>query len=303
MPHTNAINDYIAGAVGGCAGVVVGHPLDTIKVQIQTQEFGGKYTNLMDCIRTVQRQTLSKGYFRGLSWPLFSYGYLNAVFFGCYGFLLKKFGCTEDLTHKKPTYWIIGVTGALATLPQVVFTCPVDVVKVSLQSQIPHYHDLPKVQVNKYFSGPLEAVTVIFRTSGIKGLYRGFLTHVVRDTPAAAMYMSSYSFFQYESSYRIPSVPSQIVNFLGGGVAGVLSWLIIMPFDVVKSKLQADACGKLYKGFWDCASQVYRADGIRAFFLGLVPMAVRAFPVNAVTLMVYSESLKYLNKIEHIDKN
>ncbi|KAH9492909.1 hypothetical protein Btru_032586 [Bulinus truncatus] len=298
MTDANIIHDYIAGGLGGCAGIVVGHPLDTIKVQIQTQEYGGKYKNLADCIRTVQRQTLSKGYFRGLSWPLFSYGYLNSIFFGCYGISSKTLNVSHDLTQK-PRYLMIGIAAAIATWPQVIFSCPVDVVKVSLQSQIPHYHDVSKVQVNKYFSGPLEAASVIIRTSGIRGIYRGFWTHVVRDTPAASMYMSSYSFFQFESFQRFPSVPSQIVNFIGGGVSGVLSWLIIMPFDVVKSKLQADPCSRMYKGFWDCAWQVYKADGIRAFFLGLVPMALRAFPVNAVTLMIYSESLMYLKEREH----
>ena len=69
-----------------------------------------------------------------------------------------------------------------------------------------------------------------------------------------------------------------------------------MPLDVVKSKLQADAAGKVYRGFWDCAQKVYTTGGMRAFFTGYIPMAVRAFPVNAVTLMVYSECLNRLNK-------
>ena len=90
--------------------------------------------------------------------------------------------------------------------------------------------------------------------------------------------------------------PYQVTNFIGGGLAGVLSWLIIMPFDVVKSKIQADPAGKMYKGFWDCARQLYASNGAKVFFLGFVPMAMRAFPVNAVTLMVYSEVLDYLNK-------
>ncbi|XP_059174684.1 solute carrier family 25 member 45-like [Physella acuta] len=300
MAYTNIINDYIAGALGGCAGITVGHPLDTIKVQIQTQEYGGKYKNLLDCIKTVQSQSLAKGYFRGLSWPLFSYGYLNAIFFGSYGILLQKFGHSEE-TKSKPRYLTIGLAAALATVPQLIFSCPVEVVKVMLQSQIPHTHDVPKVQLSKYFNGPLEAARAILKRSGIQGFYRGFSTQFVRDTPAATMYMTAYTFFQFESLHRIPSVPTQLVNFIGGGVAGVLSWLIIMPFDVVKSKLQADAQGLMYRGFWDCAQQVYARDGVKAFFLGLVPMAARAFPVNAVTLMVYSESLKYLKKIEHIE--
>lgn len=38
----------------GCAGVVVGYPLDTIKVHIQTQDFRNpKYTGTWHCFRTI----------------------------------------------------------------------------------------------------------------------------------------------------------------------------------------------------------------------------------------------------------
>lgn len=160
------------------------------------------------------------------------------------------------------------------------------------------YFAVPKTQLSKYYSGPIEAVANIAQKSGLRGIYRGFPTQIIRDTPANCIYMVLYTFFQYESQHWVPSVPSQIVNFVGGGIAGVLSWLFIMPFDVVKSKLQADAHGLVYKGFWDCARRVFENEGFRAFFLGVIPMAVRAFPVNAVTLMVYSESLMYMKKLE-----
>lgn len=152
--------------------------------------------------------------------------------------------------------------------------------------------------MGKYYNGPIEAAINIVQKSGLRGIYRGLPTQVVRDTPANCVYMVLYAFFQFESQHWLPSIPSPIINFVGGGIAGVMSWLAIMPFDVVKSKLQADAEGRMYKGFWDCARRVYAAEGVRAFFLGMGPMAIRAFPVNAVTLMVYTESLQYLKKLE-----
>ncbi|KAK3764056.1 hypothetical protein RRG08_046524 [Elysia crispata] len=295
MSNTSILNDYLAGCIGGGAGMIAGHPLDTVKVQIQTQEYGGKYSSLMDCFKTVNQQKMSKGFFRGLSWPLLSSSYLNAIFFGTYGLVLKKLDYLDDLTHK-PSYWTLGFAAAVATAPQLLFSVPVEVIKVTLQSQIPHVHDVPAAASRKYYKGPFQAVRDIAKTSGLRGLYRGFRTQFVRDTPAASLYMMSYTFFQYEAQLRQDMIPSQVTNFVGGGVAGVLSWLIIMPFDVVKSKIQADPAGKMYQGFWDCARHLYSSGGIKVFFLGFVPMAVRAFPVNAVTLMVYSEVLEQLNR-------
>lgn len=44
----NAIKDIIAGSVRGVAQVVVGHPLDTIKVRLQTQTHT-RFTGVIDC--------------------------------------------------------------------------------------------------------------------------------------------------------------------------------------------------------------------------------------------------------------
>ncbi|GFS26837.1 solute carrier family 25 member 45 [Elysia marginata] len=140
MSDSSILNDYIAGCIGGGAGMIAGHPLDTVKVQIQTQEYGGKYSSLMDCFKTVNQQKMSQGFFRGLSWPLLSSSYLNAIFFGTYGLVLKKLDYVDDLTHK-PSYLTLGFAAAVATAPQLLFSVPVEVIKVTLQSQIPHFHD------------------------------------------------------------------------------------------------------------------------------------------------------------------
>ncbi|CAD5114646.1 DgyrCDS3697 [Dimorphilus gyrociliatus] len=55
-----SINEYIAGAIGGSASLVVGHPLDTVKVQIQTQQFIGKpYSGNLKAIKSVLHSGLN----------------------------------------------------------------------------------------------------------------------------------------------------------------------------------------------------------------------------------------------------
>lgn len=48
--------DLIAGTVGGWAQVIVGQPLDTIKVRLQTQPSPAIYKNATDCFRQLVRQ-------------------------------------------------------------------------------------------------------------------------------------------------------------------------------------------------------------------------------------------------------
>lgn len=48
--------DLIAGTVGGWAQVIVGQPLDTIKVRLQTQPSPPIYKNATDCFRQLVKQ-------------------------------------------------------------------------------------------------------------------------------------------------------------------------------------------------------------------------------------------------------
>jgi hypothetical protein len=130
---------------------------------------------------------------------------------------------------------------------------------------------------------------------GVRGLFYGFWAQLARDSPANAIYMSFYKLSSYQGSQMFPLVPNWFVNFMCGGTAGVLSWLAIMPIDVVKNRIQADTRQKYYTGFWDCALKAYRDEGWKAFYRGSMAVSVRAFPVNAVCLAVYTELLVYLN--------
>jgi hypothetical protein len=54
---------------------------------------------------------------------------------------------------------------------------------------------------------------------------------------------------------------SNLVVIMGGGVAGVVSWIVTYPQDVVKSRLQADSFGpdRKYQGPLHCIKVRARA--------------------------------------------
>lgn len=50
--HLNTINLILL--ISGCAGIMVGYPLDTVKVHMQTQDCRNpKYRGTWDCLRTI----------------------------------------------------------------------------------------------------------------------------------------------------------------------------------------------------------------------------------------------------------
>ena len=70
-----------------------------------------------------------------------------------------------------------------------------------------------------------------------------------------------------------------------------------MPFDYVKSRLQADQNSRQYAGFVDCAVKTYRRGGARVFFDGFLINSIRSFPVNGITFLVYTQALKKMNEV------
>ncbi len=70
-----------------------------------------------------------------------------------------------------------------------------------------------------------------------------------------------------------------------GGIGGVMYWLLTYPTDVIKSTMQTDSTNRAerkYSGWMDCATKIYRADGMKGFFKGFTPCLLRSFPANAV---------------------
>ncbi len=127
-------------------------------------------------------------------------------------------------------------------------------------------------------------------------MYTGAPIMAVRDLPASACYFTVYeALFQWLTIQPYTDRAGIIASVLAGGTAGVLSWMIIMPFDVIKNNIQADFRRTKYKGAIDCARQMYRTGGIPSFFTGITVNSVRAFPVNAVTFLFYNQTMRLLN--------
>lgn len=304
--HEHHLGSYVGGAIGGAAGVVVGHPFDTIKVQMQTHKGEKNTTGTMAYIR---EQGWAKGFFRGMSFPVMSYAIINSVFFGVYDYTLRTlhFGGPLSHLHFHLSVFLAGCVGGAA---QLLVACPSDVVKVVLQSQIPESVHALKPAVTacnsgfpaaaaaaRYYNGPIQCVQRILRTQGFAGLYKGMGVMAARDIPSYGIYLVVFEFIdETMHKYKLTDPQGICSSVLAGGLAGTISWAAIFPLDVLKSRIQADEDGK-YRGLWDCVVKSHREEGARVFFRGFVICSLRGFPTSAVTFLVYSQTMKYFNQM------
>ena len=150
------------------------------------------------------------------------------------------------------------------------------------------------------YSGPVDCIRSIYKNHGIRGCFRGISATVMRDTTGFCAYITSYEYLCHK--FTKPGANECTVPYLllAGGTGGVISWIINIPLDVVKSRMQDDSLSNpKYKGSIDCAKQSYKADGLRVFWRGLPVTCIRAFPVNAVTFAVYAVSLRSMQGYIH----
>ncbi|CAE6434044.1 unnamed protein product [Rhizoctonia solani] len=99
--------------------------------------------------------------------------------------------------------------------------------------------------------GNIDAIKDIFRQHGTLGLYKGFKLHFVRDTAGTALYFMEYDAMRLLLG-RLPNghqgptpawfpLHHSMIPFFCGSIAGVTSWALIYPLDVVKTKVQQRA--------------------------------------------------------------
>lgn len=273
--------DFAAGCLGGCAGVVVGYPFDTIKVHLQTQDHRNPmYRGTLDCFRKIIAKESVRGLYRGMSSPMTGVAAVNAIVFGVYGNVQRN-------TTDPDSLYSHFLAGTAAGLAQSFICSPMELVKTRLQLQ----ENLPKGAFK--FSGPLDCTRSIWRKEGFRGVFRGLGITAARDMPG----FSSY-FVSYELMVRSVANPSPFHILMAGGLAGTFSWLCTFPIDVVKSRLQADGMtGKpQYNGIVDCLRKSYAQEGLSFLSRGLASTLLRAFPMNAVCFLVVSYVMKFFDE-------
>jgi len=90
----------------------------------------------------------------------------------------------------------------------------------------------------------------LYNVQGVRGLYRGFWATAWRDTPAWAVYFAIYEYLKEvgDATFAPNSIHNQHLSddqigfrkFLwtlnAGGLAGMASWLVSIPQDVIKTR-------------------------------------------------------------------
>ncbi|KAG7360489.1 mitochondrial carrier protein [Nitzschia inconspicua] len=187
-------HDFIAGGVAGSASVVVGHPMDTLKVRMQTSKGNASMWSLATSYGGLP------SLFRGMAAPLSTACVINAIIFSSYGWSSRMYdehigeemqmlnAATPPAIHDSSVKAF--TCGSFAGLVQALVICPQEHIKCRLQIQ--HGKGSP----DHLYKGPLQAARNIVQLHGITGLYRGWCITCWREVPAFGAYFAFYDIFK-----------------------------------------------------------------------------------------------------------
>jgi len=131
----------------------------------------------------------------------------------------------------------------------------------------------------------------IFRTEGLRGLYRGVGPTAARASVGAATELATYDDLKGRL-VRMGIVKDGFPAHLAGSLAaGFVSTLANSPFDVVKSRVMnqpvgPDGHGLVYRGMLDCFAKGIRSEGVFAFWKGFWPNYARVGPRVTIIFLV-----------------
>lgn len=128
---------------------------------------------------------------------------------------------------------------------------------------------------HEQFCGIVDAVRRIIRSDGPSGLYRGLIPVTLKQSSNAMVRFTSYNaildFLHGAFKGRMDSVKP----VLAGTSAGVVTVYATMPFDSVKTRLQATRMPNISTGTLACVAGMVRQEGILSLWRGTTPRLMR----------------------------
>uniref|UniRef100_H3BBV9 Solute carrier family 25 member 20 n=1 Tax=Latimeria chalumnae TaxID=7897 RepID=H3BBV9_LATCH len=292
------VKNFFAGGFGGVCLVFAGHPLDTIKVRLQTQPkpVPGRpplYAGTFDCFRKTFVREGVRGLYKGMAAPIAGVAPMFAVcFFG--------FGLGKKLQQKSPddvlTYPQLFAAGMLSGVFTTAIMAPGERIKCLLQIQA--------TSGDIKYAGPVDCAKQLYREAGIRGVYKGTVLTLAREkVPSSSMEYGRNTSLQCTfSNILINSVSDLSVPriLFAGGMAGIFNWAVAIPPDVLKSRFQtgeSTPAGMYPNGFRDVLRELIKEEGIRSLYKGFTAVMIRAFPANAACFLGFEIAMKFLNWI------
>ncbi|KAL3092884.1 hypothetical protein niasHT_030073 [Heterodera trifolii] len=269
------VSRWYFGGIAGSMAACFTHPLDLLKVHLQTQQQGK--LSLPGMSAKIYKTDGFSGFYNGLSASILRQLTYTTTRFAVYETVKKQSSGDLNFGQKMLLAGVAGACGGVAG-------SPADLVNVRMQNDI----KLPPAERRNYKN----AIDGLFRMAREEGVSKWFNGCTMATGRAVLMTIGQLSFYDQIKQMLIAANLAKdniythlFSSFLAASGATVLT----QPMDVLKTRMMNAPPGQ-FKGLWDCC--VYTAKlGPTGFFKGFFPAWVRLAP-HTILLFVFFEQLR-----------
>ncbi|KAE8737471.1 hypothetical protein FOCC_FOCC017070 [Frankliniella occidentalis] len=268
---------YFGGLASAGASCVT-HPLDLLKVHLQTQQ-GGKTSLLRLTGKIIQEQGFFALY-NGLSASLCRQLTYSTARFGIYEVSKQMIAPNGEQISFLGKVGLASVSGAFGGFVGV----PADLVNVRMQNDI----KLPP-ESRRNYKHAIDGLWRVLREEGIRRLWGGATVATAR---AVLMTVGQLSFYDQVKLFLLDSGyfgDNAATHFAASLTAGAVATTLCQPLDVLKTRAMNAKPGE-FQNLWHVVTYTAKL-GPLGFFKGYVPAFVRLGPQTILTFM-FLEQLK-----------
>jgi solute carrier family 25 protein 33/36 len=211
----------------------------------------------------------------------------------------------EAKKETKP--WVHFVAGGVGGTVGAIATSPLDVIKTRLQSDVYHtlYNKVPKssnplIQVFQHLGETGAVLRGMYRTEGVRSLFRGLGPNLIGVIPARSINFFTYGatkeFLIKNFSKDKQQAEETWMHLVSGINAGFVTSTATNPIWLIKTRLQLDKSkGKNYKNSWDCLRSVVKNEGFTSLYRGLSASYLGGIE-STIQWVLYEQMRMFINK-------
>ncbi|OCK75337.1 MC family mitochondrial carrier protein [Lepidopterella palustris CBS 459.81] len=275
----------IFGGSAAAMAALITHPLDLVKVRLQTRTPSSPQSMLSTFIHIYRTQGIS-GLYTGLSASMLRQLTYSIVRFGVYEDLKIRFASTQTPSNPGTNLSFLSLIAMSSTAGFLggIAGNPADVVNVRMQSDAAK----PPFAQLKY-KNALDGLVRMIREEGLPALFRGVGANCGRAVLMTSSQLASYDIFKatcLSTQYFSDNFFTQFISSVG---AGFVATTICSPVDVVKTLIMS-AGGKL--PLLQTLHTIQRKEGIFWVLRGWVPSFIRLGPQTIITMLIFEQHKK-----------
>ncbi|KIW89305.1 uncharacterized protein Z519_10158 [Cladophialophora bantiana CBS 173.52] len=277
--NTNIRYPFWFGGSASSMAACVTHPLDLVKVRLQTQAqtlgTGASKTMRGTVVRIFQTEGIL-GFYSGISASLLRQLTYATVRFGLYEEMKQRAG-------SNPSFPLLVVMASVSGFAGGVAGNFADVLNVRMQ----HDSALP-AHARRNYKHAVDGMVRMAREEGLRGWFRGWVPNSSRAAVQTASQLASYDVAKRLLRQYTPlgddTLPTQLTaSFL----AGITAATVTSPIDVIKTRVMS-ATGKQQQGIVEIIKTVSRNEGPRWMFKGWLPSFLRLGP-HTICIFIFLE--------------